>query len=110
MTSEPKIDVSYRLEANNDPVLLRGVAVGWIDQDPFHLSEDRSGEPVSLLAMPLARGKSSGSHVVRGGSLREGVAAPSAAARAAARKTRREGPVSRSDSRKDDRHRVHTNS
>ena len=35
MTSEPKIDVSYRLEADEDPVLEHGVAVVWIDRDPF---------------------------------------------------------------------------
>ena len=110
MTSEPKIDVSYRLEADDDPVLQRGVAVAWIDHDPFHLPGDRSGEPVPPLAMPLARGKSKDLTHSVAAPLRTGVGSATAAARAAARKTGREGPLPRSDSRKDDRHRVRTNS
>ncbi|MGD0044118.1 MAG: hypothetical protein ABSE84_27545, partial [Isosphaeraceae bacterium] len=58
LTSEPKIDVSYQLEADDDPVLRHGVAVAWIDQDSFRRPEDRSGEPVPRLAMSLAGGKS----------------------------------------------------
>ncbi len=58
MTSEPKIDVSYRLEADDDPVLQRGIAAVWIDHDPFHQSQARSVDAVSPRAMPLARGKS----------------------------------------------------
>ncbi len=54
ITSEPRVDVSYRLEADDDPVLQRGVAVVGIDPDPFH---PLSG-PAPPKAMPLARDKS----------------------------------------------------
>ena len=59
MTSEPKIDVRFRLEADDDPVLLHGVSVGWIDQDPRRLPADESARQVTRKPMPFVRSRSS---------------------------------------------------
>jgi hypothetical protein len=58
LTSEPWFEVAYRLEADADPVLERGVAVAWIDQDPDHFIDDRAAGAGVPLAIPLVGGKS----------------------------------------------------
>jgi hypothetical protein len=58
LTSEPRIEAAYRLEADPDPVLQRGVAVAWIDEDPDHLIEDRAAGTSGPQSIPLADGKS----------------------------------------------------